>query len=125
MPCIRETRKQGRRQLICDRLVKETWYSLKMSFSPLEFKVGRAEVKISMMFIAEHHIPIAVMDHLSPLLTQCFSNSKTAASFAACRTKTSCIINDAIAPSLLQSVTYKLKLQPFSLSVDSSNDSGL
>ena len=91
---------------------------------PHEFKVRRAEVKMS-MFIAEHHIPIAVMDHLSPLLSQCFSDSNIAQSFAARRTKTSCIINDAIAPSLLELVTDKLKSQPFSLSVDGSNDSGL
>ena len=56
-----------------------------------EFRVRRAEVKFS-MFIAEHHIPIAVMDHLSPLLTKCFPDSKIASSFAARRTKTSCII---------------------------------
>ena len=34
---------------------------------PFEFKVRRAEVKLS-RFVAEHHVPIAVMDHLSPLL---------------------------------------------------------
>lgn len=89
-----------------------------------EFKVRRAEVKFS-MFIAQHHIPIAVMDHLSPLVTQCFPDSKIASSFASRRTKTSCIINDAVAPALLQAVTDKLKSQPFSLSVDASNDSGL
>ena len=89
-----------------------------------EFKVRRAEVKFS-MFIAEHHIPIAVMDHLSPLVAQCFPDSKIASSFASRRTKTSCIISDAVAPSLLQTVTDKLKSKPFSLSVDGSNDSGL
>ena len=77
------------------------------------------------MFIAEHHIPIAVMDHLSPLLAQCFPDSKIATSFASRRTKTSCIINDALAPSLLLSVLDMLQTKPFFISIDGSNDYGL
>ena len=53
-----------------------------------------------------------------------FPRFKIASSFACRRTKTSCIINDAIAPSLLLSVTTALASSPFSLSVDGSNDSG-
>ena len=90
----------------------------------MELKTRRAEVKFA-MFIAEHHIPIAVMDHLSILLSQCFPDSKIASSFASKHTKTTCIINDAVAPSLLSSVTEMLKSKPFSISVDGSNDSGL
>ena len=89
-----------------------------------EQKVRRAEVKFC-MFVAEHHIPIAVTDHLSQLLPQCFPDSKIAASFACRCTKTTCIINDAIAPSLMLSVLDIIKNQPFSLSVDGSNDAGL
>lgn len=92
--------------------------------TPVEFKARRSEVKFA-MFLAEHHIPIAAMDHLSPLVKECFPDSKIASSFACRRTKTSCIINDAIAPSLLLSVTTALASSPFSLSVDGSNDSGL
>ena len=92
--------------------------------APMEYKARQAEDKFS-MFIAEHHIPIAVIVHLSPLIQQCFPDSKIAASFSCRRTKTSCIINDAIAPSLLLSVLDQLKQWPFSLSVDGSNDAGL
>ena len=50
---------------------------------------------------------------------------KIASTIACRRTKTSCIINDAFAPSLLLSVLDILKTQPFSLSVDGSNDARL
>ena len=81
--------------VICDKAVScEHMGESDVTRHTQKFKVRRAEVKFS-MFIAEHHIPIAVMDHL---VAQCFPDSKIA-SFASRRTKT-CIINDAVAPSL-------------------------
>lgn len=40
-------------------------------------KVTRAEVKVANLLI-QHNVPVAVADHLSPLVRDIFSNSETA-----------------------------------------------
>ena len=42
---------------------------------PLDMPVRRAEVKVT-GFIAEHSVPIAVVDHLGPLFKEIFPDSK-------------------------------------------------
>ena len=49
-------------------------------------------------FIVEHNVPIAVTDHLSPLFREIFPDSEIAKWYASCRTKTTSMINLAIAP---------------------------
>ena len=49
-------------------------------------------------FFVEHNIPFAVSDHLTPLFRDIFPDSSIAKEYASCRTKTTCILNLAIAP---------------------------
>ena len=48
--------------------------------------------------MVEHNIPFAVADHLSPLLRDIFSDSDIAKGYGSCRTKTTSVVNVAIAP---------------------------
>ena len=60
-------------------------------------QVIRAEVKVA-NFLIEHNIPLAVSDHLSPLLRDIFSDSSIASKYSSCRTKTTCMLNLGLAP---------------------------
>ena len=60
-------------------------------------QVTRAEVKIA-NFMVEHNIPFAVADHLSPLLRDVFPDSQIAKRYSSARTKTTSMLNLAIAP---------------------------
>ena len=79
----------------------------------------RAEVKLSTV-LAHQNIPIAVSDHLSPL----FPDSEIAKAYLCARTKTTCILNGALAPCF-SSLVEHMRAEPFSLAIDGSNDSGL
>lgn len=91
---------------------------------PIHDKVTRAEVKVSTL-LAHHNIPIAFADHLSPLFRNIFPDSEIAKGYSCARTKTTCIVNGALAKSLQQSLIEQMKSEPFSLATDGSNDSGL
>ena len=60
-------------------------------------QVTRAEVKIA-NFMVEHNVPFAVADHLSPLLRDVFPDSQIAKRYSSARTKTTSMLNLAIAP---------------------------
>lgn len=77
------------------------------------------------VLLAHHNLPIATMDHLSPLLGDIFPDSKIAKGFASARTKTSCIINGALRPYFEKCLVEKMTQSPFSLAIDGSNDKGL
>ena len=91
---------------------------------PLQEKVTRAEVKVATV-LAHHDIPIAVTDHLSPLFKDMFPDSSIAKVYSCARTKTTCILNGALAVDLQKSLVDHMKNEPFSLATDGSNDSGL
>lgn len=63
---------------------------------PLRMKVTRAEVKVSAL-LAHHNVPIALTDHLSPLFKDIFPDSEIAKAYSCARTKTTCILNGALA----------------------------
>eukprot|EP00057_Strongylocentrotus_purpuratus_P019851 XP_011674325.1 PREDICTED: uncharacterized protein LOC105443158 [Strongylocentrotus purpuratus] len=92
--------------------------------SSAETKIRRAEIKMAMSLV-EHNVPLAFSDHLSPLMKECFPDSPTAAGYRSARTKTTCIVNGALAPYFHQQLVKQLREQPFSLSTDGSNDTGL
>ena len=75
--------------------------------------------------LAHHNIPLAVMDHLSPLFRDIFPDSKIAQGFSAARTKTTCILNRALRPHFEASLISQMKQEPFTLAIDGSNDNGL
>ncbi len=83
----------------------------------------KAEVKIANGLV-QHNIPIAFSNHLSPLLRSVFPDSKIAKSCASASTKTTCIINGALAPHFKSALIEAMKSRPYSLAVDGSNDSG-
>ena len=77
------------------------------------------------VFIAHHNIPLAAMDHLSPLFRDIFLDSDIAKGFSSARTKTMCILNKALQPHFESLLVAQMKDKPFSLAVDGSNDAGL
>ena len=54
-----------------------------------------------------------------------FCDSKVAAQYHSASTKTMCVLNGAVTPSLLSELVGKMKVSAFSIMVDGSNDSGL
>ena len=87
-------------------------------------QITRAEVKIANTLV-QHNIPLALSDHLSPLFKDLFPDSEIACGYASASTKTTCIINGALAPHFKAALVNTLQLQPFSLAIDGSNDTGL
>ena len=81
-------------------------------------------MKIAVL-LAHHNVPLAVMDHLSPLFRDIFPDLKIAKGFSAARTKTTCIVNMALQPFLESVLVAQMKSQPFALAIDGSNDNGL
>ena len=82
------------------------------------------EVKIT-GFLAEHNLPIAVADHIGPLLKDIFPDSKIVSAYACGRTKSTCILNRAIKPDLQAKLTDQMRESFFSISTDGSNDQNL
>lgn len=74
--------------------------------------------------MVNHNVPLAVADHFSPLMKECFKDSDVAQRYGAARTKTTCIINRAIAPYLHDELVKKMRNRPYTLSTDGSNDTG-
>lgn len=75
--------------------------------------------------LAEHNIPLAFAKHLNKEIPKIFDDSKVAQRFSFAATKTTCMINGAIAPHFLKETVETIKESPFSLLTDGSNDTGL
>lgn len=75
--------------------------------------------------MVQHNVPFAVADHFSPLYKECFRDSPTAQSFKSASTKTTCIINEAVAPHFKKEPVMKMRENPFTLVTDGSNDTSL
>ncbi|KAK1904474.1 Protein FAM200B, partial [Dissostichus eleginoides] len=89
-----------------------------------EAKTRRAEVKDAVAMV-QHNVPFAVADHFSPLYKECFRDSPTAQGLKTASTKTTCIINEAVAPHFKKELVMKMRENPFTLVTDGSNDTGL
>ena len=63
--------------------------------STVDTQARRAEVKMTVV-LAQHNLPLAIMDHLSPLFRDIFPDSNIAKSFSAARTKSTCNMNMAL-----------------------------
>ena len=83
-----------------------------------------AEVKF-VVLTASYNIPLAFHDRLSPMIKSVFTDSEIATSYHAASTKSTCILNLAIAPCLQEDLVSSLKINAFSLAVDGLNDNGL
>ena len=73
----------------------------------------------------EHNIPLAVSDHAGPLFRKMFPDSAIAKKYSCARTKTTTVLNGAMAPEMILSLVETMKVEPFSLNVDGSNDNDL
>ncbi|KAK6481138.1 hypothetical protein HHUSO_G17313 [Huso huso] len=93
------------------------------NMTQLEAKARRAEIKVAVTMV-NHNVPLAVANHFSPLMKECFKDSDVAQRYGAARTKTTCIINRAIAPYLHDELVKKMRNRPYTLSTDGSNDTG-
>ena len=60
-------------------------------------KVVQVEVKMT-NFLVQHNIPLSIADDLGLLFRNIFTDSQISKTFASGRTKTTCILNNAIAP---------------------------
>ena len=87
----------------------------------IALKVIGAEVKFT-GFLLEHNLPIAVSDHAGPLFKSMFPDSKIAQYYGCARTKTTCILNRALGPEFAKTVFQLVQQQPFTLSLNGSND---
>ena len=83
-----------------------------------------AEVRIAVL-ASSFNIPLAFHDQLSPLLRSIFPDSEIATKYHSASTKATCILNHAVAPKLKKGLIDSMKVNPFSVSVDGSNDIGL
>ena len=92
--------------------------------STIQEKVMAAEVKLT-VFLAENHLPMAVEDQASRLFKSMFPDSQIAKKTTCGRTKASKVLNDAIAEDLKENLVTKRRVAPFSIAIDSSNDTGL
>ena len=83
-----------------------------------------AEVKIAVL-TACCNIPFTFHDQLSPTIRSVFPDSKVAVKYHSAKTKAMCMLNLAIAPALKKDLVENMKVHPFSVSIDGSNDNAL
>ena len=60
-----------------------------------------------------------------PMQCKNFPDSEIARNYHCARTKTACVLNHALVPYIRNEIVTAMKQQPYSLSVDASNDAGL
>ena len=84
-----KSRDISRTQKITDRFMSEK--------DSVANQVISAEVKFA-AFLLEHNLPIATSDRAGPLFHSMFPDSKIASYYGSGRTKTTSIINRALAP---------------------------
>ena len=122
--CDRETHKKNlellkKQKTLCFAPNKEITFSKKA-----EVMVTKAEVMVT-NFLIQHNLPIATADHLGPLFKEIFPDSSIASSYSCGRTKTSAILNEALAPQCHKYIVEHCKTHPYSVGTDGSNDTGV
>ena len=75
-------------------------------------------------FLVEHDIAFNVADHASKLFQRMFPDSKIASRFRSCRTKTTALCCETLAPSVRKEVVLEMEKRPFSLMMDETTDIG-
>lgn len=86
-----------------------------------ETDVKRAEIKLS-AFFANHNIAFQVVDMLTPVLKDIFTDSKIAQGIQLHRKKCTSIINNVIAPIEIEETVQIIRKCPFSVLIDESTD---
>ena len=89
--------------------------------SHMDLKQTEAELQMT----ASSNVPLAFHDRLSPTIRNVFPDSKIASKYHSASTKVTCMLNEAVAPTLIGDLLESMKLPPFSICVDGSNDTDL
>ena len=87
-------------------------------------KKTEAELQIAVLTVSSN-VPLAFHDKLSPTIRRIFPDSKIASKYHSASTKATSMLNEAVAPMLIEDLLQSMKLHPFSLAVDGSSDEGL
>ena len=74
--------------------------------------------------VAQRSVPLAFADHLSPMIRE-VSDGQVAKGYSCARTKSTAILNHAVAPALKSDLVSAMRSSPFSIMIDGSNDTGL
>lgn len=75
-------------------------------------------------YLLEHNLPLQASAHAGPLFRKMFPDSEIAKKYGCGPTKTTAIVNYALAPSFLEPLVEHLRVNPFSLAIDGSSDTG-
>lgn len=102
----------------------QTTIHFKPMASNEDIKRIEAELKMSVL-TACSNVPLAFHDSLSPMIRNVSPDSKVASKYRSASTKATCMLNLAVAPTLIANLLETMRVHPFSLSVDGSNDTGL
>lgn len=89
---------------------------------PIDIEVIRAETMLVDLTV-ELNMPMAALDKLSVAVKKMFPDSKIAKEFSCARSKGTAIVKEMGAMTTM-SLAERMKLQPFTLSTDGSNDKG-
>ncbi|GLV37563.1 hypothetical protein CBL_20375 [Carabus blaptoides fortunei] len=108
---------------VCGTNILEKFVQSATTSSNHEENVKEAEIRLC-GFLAEHNLSFLTMDHLSPLLSKIFPDSKIAKDLAVRRTKAKAIITNVISPSYKNDLANTLKETKFSVLTDESTDIG-
>lgn len=84
-------------------------------------KVSEAEIELS-AFFAHHNVAFQVIEHLVPVLKDCFADSEVLKDIKLGRTKTTNIFKNVIAKKETEKLSAILKNRHFSILVDESTD---
>ena len=83
----------------------------------------RTEAEVRMAVLAAScNIPLAFHDQLSPAIRSLFPDSKIASKYHSASRKATCMLNLAIASELKKDLVENMKVHPYSVSIDGSND---
>ena len=115
---------QGHQQAV-KHAVGETQGSVStfMVPEPLQDKITSAEIKMT-VFLAKHNL-IAISDEFGKLFRSIFCDSNIEKKYQCGKTKSSPILNDALAVDLTSKLVERMKATSFSVATDESNDTGL
>ena len=87
----------------------------------IEGSVRDAEIRIT-GFLSEHNLSFNIMDHFTDLLPKLCPDSKIQTQFKSKRTKTKCIVRNALAPYFHQELVLSLQSTQFSVIIDETTD---
>lgn len=87
-------------------------------------KVTSAEIKLA-NFFGHHNVSFQIVDHLVPVLKECFPDSSILTDCTLGRTKVTGIIKNVLAQKEIQDLSAILQKQHFSILVDESTDISL